>query len=276
MTNLWSYAGKRVAIAGCATGMGEACARTLVAVGAEVHGVDIKASPVALASFTQVDLKDWDSIDAAVAGIGGDIDALFNCAGLPQTFPALDVLAVNFLGIRHWTEQWLPCIARGGAIATVSSLAGLRYLQRLPLLKEVILLGDRATTMRWAEAHPETLGDGYSFSKELLNTWTQMLAVELAPRGIRANATLPSPTETPMIAAFEKLAGEERLKAFCAPTGRRSTAQEQANALILLNSAAAGFISGVCLAVDGGYLGGMNVGTLDAQPLLANARTGIK
>ncbi|MFD2780612.1 SDR family NAD(P)-dependent oxidoreductase [Novosphingobium pokkalii] len=122
MSDLLSYKGKRVAIVGCFSGMGEACARTLVALGAEVHGADIKPSPVSLASFTQVDLKDWESINRAVDSIGGEIDALFNCAGLPQTFPPADVLSVNFLGIRHWTEQWLPRLRRDGAIATISSL----------------------------------------------------------------------------------------------------------------------------------------------------------
>ena len=50
-TEIWSYAGKRVVIAGCSSGMGEATARELVRLGAEVHGVDIKRSPVDLASF---------------------------------------------------------------------------------------------------------------------------------------------------------------------------------------------------------------------------------
>lgn len=267
MENLCSYSGKRVAIVGCATGMGEACARTLVDLGAEVHGADVRESSVALASFTQVDLKDRAGIERAVAGIGGEIDALFNCAGLPQTFPAADVLAVNFLGIRHWTEQWLPRLREGGAIVTISSLAGMRYVTRLPLLKEVIAMRDPETFLSWAAANAETIGDSYSFAKELLNCWTQLLAMELAPRRIRANVTMPSPTQTPMIAAFEQLAGEERLKSFYGPMGRRSTPEEQAHALLLLNSDAAGFINAVCLPVDGGYYGGMSVGALDAPGL---------
>ena len=64
--DVWSYAGKRVVIAGCHSGMGEATARELVRLGAEVHGVDIKRSPVALASFHEVDLRDTARIDAAV------------------------------------------------------------------------------------------------------------------------------------------------------------------------------------------------------------------
>lgn len=46
MTDLLGYQGKRVVIAGCFSGMGAACARLLVKAGAEVHGVDIKPSPV--------------------------------------------------------------------------------------------------------------------------------------------------------------------------------------------------------------------------------------
>ncbi len=252
--------------------MGEACARELVKLGAEVHGADIKKSPVEMASFTEVDLQDWSSIDRAVAGIGGEIDALFNCAGLPQTFPPADVLAVNFLGLRHWTEQWLPKMKKGGAIATISSLAGMAYLTKLDVLKKVIAIDDRQAFLDWVAANPQTVGDGYSFSKELLNTWTCLQAVELAPRGVRINATMPSPTQTPMMAAFEKIAGEVVLDTFTAPTGRRSTPEEQGNPMVLLNSDAASFISGVCLPVDGGFHGGVTVGAIDMQALLARAQ----
>lgn len=269
--NPWSYAGKRVAIVGCYSGMGEACARELVRLGAEVHGADIRPSPVGLASFTQLDLKDWAAIDSAVASIGGEVDAVFNCAGLPQTFAARDVVRVNFMGIRRWTEAWLPKVRHGGAIVTISSLAGMRWHERLAQLREVIALTDEGALLAWIDAHMEVVGDGYGFSKELLNVWTQLLAAELAPRGIRVNATLPSPTQTPMMAAFEEVAGAVVLDAFTAPTGRRSTPEEQALPLVYLNSAAAGFVSGALLPVDGGFLGGVSTGAIDMMALLAGA-----
>ncbi|HYP62858.1 MAG TPA: SDR family NAD(P)-dependent oxidoreductase, partial [Acidocella sp.] len=100
MADLLSYAGKRVVVSGCFSGMGEATARTLLAAGAEVHGLDYKDTALDLASFTKVDLRDPASIDAAAAKIGGKVDALFNCAGLPQTFPPLDVMKVNYMGTR--------------------------------------------------------------------------------------------------------------------------------------------------------------------------------
>ena len=119
-TDILGYAGKRVVVMGCFSGTGEAAARALVALGAEVHGCDVRPSPVAgLASFTQVDLKDAASLDAGVAAIGGTVDALFNVSGLPQTFPGEDVVTVNFLGLRHWTQAWLPQVRSGGAIVTV-------------------------------------------------------------------------------------------------------------------------------------------------------------
>jgi NAD(P)-dependent dehydrogenase (short-subunit alcohol dehydrogenase family) len=149
MGDVWSYEGKRVVIAGCFSGMGEACARELVRLGAEVHGVDIRPSPVDLASFTQLDLKDVAAIDRVVDEIGGEVDAVFNCAGLPQTFPAMDVVRVNFIGLKRWTERWIPRIRKGGAIVTVSSNAAMNYQRRLPLLQEFVAIADPAEAAAW-------------------------------------------------------------------------------------------------------------------------------
>src|SRR2546425_12496623 len=115
--SVWSYEGKRVVICGCFSGMGEATASELVRLGGEVHGLDIRESPVKMKSFRTVDLRDPKSIDAAIEAIGGPIGALFNCAGLPQTFPAIDVMKVNFLGMRHLTERAIPLMRKGSAIA---------------------------------------------------------------------------------------------------------------------------------------------------------------
>jgi NAD(P)-dependent dehydrogenase (short-subunit alcohol dehydrogenase family) len=269
--DMFSYAGKRVAIVGCFSGLGEACARELVARGAEVHGADIKSTPVEVASFTQVDLKDWSSIDKAVSSIGGEIDALFNCAGLPQTFAAADVVSVNYLGIRHWTEQWLPNVRSGGAIVSISSLGGMAYLSKLETLKPLIEIGDHDTFHKWMAANPEVVGDGYALSKELINLWSCLEAVKQAPRGIRINTTMPSPTQTPMMADFEKIVPAAFLDIFTAPSGRRSSAEQQANPLIFLNSEAASFISGVCLPVDFAFFSGVCTGALDMQAMMAKA-----
>lgn len=273
--DILGYAGKRVVVMGCFSGTGEACARQLVALGAEVHGADIRPSPVAgLASFTVVDLKDAASIAAGVASIGGEIDALFNISGLPQTFPGEDVVTVNFVGLRYWTEKWLPSIRSGGAIVSVSSLAGMRYLLRQPLLKEFMDLTDFATARQWYTDNAERAGDPYTLSKEAINTWTQQLAPGLMARNIRINCTMPSPIDTPMLNDFRKVAGDAVLGAFAKAKGRFSTPEEQALPLILLNSDAASFISGACVPVDAGLSGGLATGVLNMEQMLAEAAAG--
>ncbi len=270
--DILGYTGKRVVVMGCCSGTGEACARALVALGAEVHGADIRPSPVdGLASFTAVDLKDAASITAGVSSIGGQIDALFNISGLPQTFPGEDVVTVNFLGIRQWTEDWLPHIRAGGAIVTVSSLGGMNYLARQPLLTEFMSNADISTGRAWYLANAERAGDPYTLSKEAVNTWTQTSAPSLMARDIRINCTMPSPIDTPMLDDFRKVAGDAVLSAFARAKGRFSLPEEQALPLILLNSEAAGFISGVCLPVDAGLSGGLATGVLNLQQMIAEA-----
>lgn len=270
-TDILGYKGKRVVVMGCFSGTGEACARQLVELGAEVHGADIKASPVDLASFTEVDLKNPDAIAAGIAAIGGKVDALFNVSGLPQTFPGEDVVTVNFLGIRAWTEGWLPHLNEGAAIVSVSSLAGMGYLQRQPLLREFMAIEDFGEARQWYLDRAAELGDPYTLSKELINTWTQVRAPDLIGRDIRINCTMPSPIDTPMLGEFRKIAGDAVLGAFAKAKGRYSTPEEQALPLLLLNSEAARFISGVCLPVDAGLAGGLATGVLNIQQMIAEA-----
>lgn len=269
--SLFSYEGKRVAIVGCFSGIGEACARALVAQGAEVHGADVRESPVPLASFRKVDLKDTASIEAAADDIGGTIDALFNCAGLPQTFPALDVLKVNFIGMRHWTERWIPRMKAGGAICSIASNAAYQFQARLPLTTEFVLTPDFAAAVAWAETRLEQLGDPYGFSKEAIVVYTLRRAVELARSGIRMNVTLPSPTQTPMMSEFVKVAPAKVFEIFSEPLGRHATAEEQALPLLLLNSPAAAFISGHAMPVDFAFTAGVQTGLINVQEMLAKA-----
>lgn len=267
------YKNKRVVVSGCFSGMGEATARILVELGAEVHGIDYKETKLKLASFNQVDLRDPAAIDAAIAKIGGKVDALFNCAGLPQTAGALDVMKVNYAGTRRVTERVIPLMKEGGAIASISSTGGLGWSRRMPVLMELISKSSYEDTVKWCEDNLEAhVKDGYTMSKEAIIVWTMLTSQKLIKQGIRINCTLPSPTQTPMMNAFESATPMAVLDAFTLPTGRRSTPEEQAGGLILLNSDAAKFLNGVVLPVDGGFMAGMATGQIDLGKMMSGQR----
>jgi NAD(P)-dependent dehydrogenase (short-subunit alcohol dehydrogenase family) len=272
MSDFLGYEGKRVIVSGCFSGMGHATAKQLLSLGAEVHGLDYKECTLNLASFTHVDLRDSGSIDNAVKKIGGRVDALFNCAGLPQTFPPLDVMKVNYLGTRHLTEAVLPLMSGNGAVASISSTAGMGWSQRVPLLRELLAIESGSKALAWCEAHMDDIREGYALSKELIIYWTMMSSFTLINRGIRINCTLPGPTQTPMMAEFEAATPPEILEAALQPINRRSTPEEQAAALIFLNSSGASYVNGHALPVDGGFFAGLATGQIDPSFMMAMAK----
>jgi len=256
------YKNKRVIVSGCFSGMGEATARQLLELGAEVHGIDYKETTRFRSSFNLVDLRDPATVDRAVAKIGGKIDALFNCAGLPQTAPALDVMKVNYAGTRYVTERVIPLMKEGGAIATISSVGGLGWPRRVPLLTELVSNRSYEDAVTWCEQHPDDVKEGYALSKEAIIVWTMLASQRLIKQGIRINCTLPGPTQTPMMKHFEAATAASVLDTAMQPINRRSTLEEQAAALIFLNSSVASYINGVALPVDGGFMSGITMGEI--------------
>jgi NAD(P)-dependent dehydrogenase (short-subunit alcohol dehydrogenase family) len=272
MTEFMNYRNKRVVVSGCFSGMGEATAKLLLALGAEVHGLDYKKCALPLASFNHVDLRDPKSIDAAVDKVGGRVDALFNCAGLPQTFPPVEVMKVNYAGARHLIERLVPLMPPGSAIANVASTAGLGWSRKMAVIMPLLKIDSFEGAVEWCEANLETVREGYSFSKEVMITWTLMNSSHLIKRGIRLNCTLPGPTQTPMMTEFESKSELSVIAAATQPINRRSTPEEQAGPLVFLNSDAASYINGVALAVDGGFIGGISTGQIDMSSLMGGAK----
>ncbi len=265
--DILGYKGKRVVVSGCFSGMGYATARILVELGAEVHGLDFKETDLDLASFNLVDLRDPATIDAAVEKIGGKVDALFNCAGLPQTAPAMDVMKVNFLGTRHLTEKVAALMGEGSAIASISSAGGMGWSRRVPVLMELISQQGYQAALEWCEGKLDEVRDGYSTSKEAVIVWTMLSGAHLIKKGIRINCTLPSPTQTPMMKHFREASGDAVDMAM-EPIGRYSTPEEQANTLIFLNSDMATIVNGVVLPADGGFMGAVATGQIDLSAMM--------
>jgi NAD(P)-dependent dehydrogenase (short-subunit alcohol dehydrogenase family) len=257
------YAGKRVIVTGAASGMGAATAGILVDLGAEVHTIDIeKPSATGLASYTECDLRDPEAIDRAVERIGRVVNMLFNCAGVPSTRDPLDVLLVNFCGLRHLTERVVTDMLddAGSAVASIASLAGMGWRDNLPAVGELVATPDFASARQWCIDHPDALAHAYGFSKEAINAYTAQRSYALAARGIRINCINPGPTDTPMMAEFEAANGKQFMDEFPVPLGRHARAAEQAWPLVLLNSVRAAHITGVGLDVDGGFGAGLLTG----------------
>ena len=254
MSDWLGYKGKRVIVTGCHSGIGHAAACQLVELGAEVHGLDWKDCDLALRSFSPIDLREPASIDTALEGLTGAFDALFNCAGMPPGAPPLDIMKANFLGMRLLTDGLLPRFVDGGAVVNVSSNGGMGWRARLGELLALDATANFDDGVRWCEAHPDLVAEGYRCSKEAIIVWTFASASRNIGRGIRTNCTMPGAVQTPMLAEIERTTPSAAIDIVAQLIGRRSSADEQVGALLFLNSPRASYINGAALPVDGGFM----------------------
>lgn len=192
----------------------------------------------------QVDVTADDAPDAVIAATlsaFGRIDVLHNNVGIgagdaPPHLLSDDVydriMDVNLRATWRMCRAAIPPMRaqQSGVITNVSSIASVAA----------------------------TVIAAYRMSKAGVDALTRNLAVTNAKYGIRANAILPGLIDTPLgvdSAAAARGIDRDALAAARAaqvPMGRQGTAWDVANAALFLASDEAGFISGVCLPVDGG------------------------
>lgn len=174
-----------------------------------------------------------DKLFAAVEENFGRLDVLVNNAALAAVRPALEIDAdawrrtmdVNVLAPFLAAKRAVPLMQEpGGCIVSVSSLGASHYL---PLYTDI------------------------GACKAALESLTRMLAVELAPHGIRVNAVSAGAVDTRSLQRFgwrdQVVADAARL-----PAGRMVTAEDVAAAIAFLCSPEAAMIRGQVLIVDGG------------------------
>lgn len=247
----YDFEGAAVLVTGGSSGIGRATARALASAGARVcvAARDLeRAERVARelgghAFAVAMDVRDEASVVAgvgdAVARLGG-LDVAVNDAGIGGDMATLegttqsvwdDVVATNARGVwlcmRHQAQAMLAS-GRGGAIVNASSVYG---------------VAGRA-------AH-----HAYVASKHAVVGMTRSVALELAPRGVRVNALCAGLTRTESVAQVET-AFPDVVRALVAehPIGRMATVDEIAAATLWLCSSGASYVTGVPLAVDGGFL----------------------
>jgi NAD(P)-dependent dehydrogenase (short-subunit alcohol dehydrogenase family) len=170
-----------------------------------------------------------------VTGAFGRVDALVNNAGVAVFKPIAEtsfeewrfVLGTNLDGAFLCTQAFAPVMRKtgGGAVVNIASISGLR-----------------ASTLRVA----------YGTSKAALIHLTKQQAVELGHVGIRVNAIAPGPVDTEMAKLVHSVAiRSDYYDAI--PLNRYGTTEEIASVAGFLCSAAASFVTGQVLAVDGGF-----------------------
>ncbi|SMQ69181.1 3(or 17)beta-hydroxysteroid dehydrogenase [Altererythrobacter xiamenensis] len=248
--------GKAAIVTGCASGIGAAAVRRLVADGAQVLGTDVNAEAgqalcdEAGAVFALQDVSDrdrWKGIVAIAKERFGRLDILVNNAGIVSgasigedddeaMFAAWDrVIAVNLSGTMAGCRAAIGAMKDnpGGASGSIINIASTTAMAPLPT------------------------DVGYSASKGGVRVLSKSVATWCAQQGyaIRCNTVIPGATETGILDATEKeMPGFKAAVAATSPMNRLADPAETAAAIAFLASDECPFMTGAEMLIDGGAL----------------------
>lgn len=229
--------GATIVVTGASKGIGLACAHQLASAGWQVIGVARNAVAGFPGELYTVDLGDTAATQALAQLLQarGDVRGIVNNVGIARHETVDALTPENF---NHVMDLNL----RPALLLTTALLPAMRSAQ-FGRIVNITSLVTRGVAFRTS----------YAAAKAALESYTRTLAIELASAGITANAVAPGPTETALFRANNPpgSAGEARYLAQV-PMGRLAQPEEIAAMVVFLCSAAAGFITGQSIGVDGG------------------------
>ena len=242
---------KRVVVSGASSGIGAATARRFASDGWDVcitsrREKELKELASGFPSGQHLICPGDYSEPATAAAIGraigetwGGLDVLANVAGVSFSAHSIDSpleewrksLDIMINGAVYLTRMAVPWMKTGGRVIHCTSIHGER-----------------------AEAGSSS----YSMAKAALNQYCRALALELAPRGILANAIAPGFVRTPMsvVNGVNELDGEwfkqNYVEGSHLPLRRAAQPEEIAGVFAFLAGPDATYITGQVITVDGG------------------------
>lgn len=239
--------GKRVMVTGGTKSIGRAIVDTFLAEGAVVGFCARDAALIrereaewrsqqGRATGTALDVTDSTALKAWIDGFAAD-------GGIDHF-----VANVSALGTDNTVEGWRKAIEID-LVATVNAVLNVRpHLEARGQGATLTIIGTTSLVEVAGPTQP------YRSVKAALVPMIKSMAIEMAPKGVRANMVSPGTIlEDGNTWGRQRDAGSDRYKRSLArnPTGRMGTPQEVANAVVFLSGAPASFITGINMVVDG-------------------------
>ena len=263
----FSYEGKRVLVIGGATGMGAAVAQLLMSLGARAIVMDVAGVSYSVDQSIKVNLANRVSVDAAINQLDGSLDAVFCCAGVAG---GSGILFINFIGQRYIVDTLVnnDSLTKGAAITMISSVAGMSWMQNLPEMQDFLAQNSWQKAAEWvARRDGASDYDNYMFSKQAMNAYVAQKALAFIKKGVRINAIMPGPTDTPLARAnAEQWLGFGAAYRDDADIDPLSPGQVAGTLAFLCSEAASG-INGISLLIDSGHVSSVVSGAYD-DPML--------